>query len=393
MRDLLECRDAIDSIDNQIIELLRQRQDVARDVAIYKLAHDQGIVDKQREEQKLTTLMEKAMGAGISAYMVREIYEQIMAHTVSFEKSYIVSAVNNQEFVRSTSVAYLGTKGTYSHLATHRFFDHYENRLTECSSSSFDEIVEQVESGKCEYGVLPIENSNSGSINEAVDTMQTMSAHIVGEIFQPIDHSVLSTQEAPKFGQAINWKEITSIYSHPQPVTQCSKFIKEYLPHAKIIYTKASSEAMVKVKELGDPHAIALGSMHAARYYNLHPLASNIANNKNNYTRFIVLSKTPIVVPNNMNAKTSLLFSTKKYTPGSLVSVLDEFTRNNINLVKLYSRPLEQKSRDTWEEIFFADVEANLNTPVMLNIMEHIKEHTSNLKVLGCYLSDERHHQ
>ena len=97
------------------------------------------------------------------------------------------------------------------------------------------------------------------------------------------------------------------------------------------------------------------------------------------------------MVPTTMNAKTSLLFSTKKYTPGSLVSVLNEFTKNNINLVKLYSRPSEVKSRDTWEEIFFADVEANLNTPVMQNIVENLKEHTTNLKILGCYLSDERH--
>lgn len=392
MRDLLACRDAIDSIDSQIIELLQQRQEVARDVAIYKLAHDQGIVDKQRESQKISTLMNKAVTAGVSPQMVREIYEKIMAHTVSFEQSYIVSEVNNKDFYRSTSVAYLGTKGTYSHLATHRYFDHYENRLTECSCNSFSEIVEQVETGKCEYGVLPIENSNSGSINDSVDTMQNMDASIVGEIFYPIDHSILSTQEARNADQAqLNWQEITTIYSHPQPVAQCSKFIKEHLSHAKIIYTNASSEAMAKVKELNDPHAIALGSMHAARYYGLYPLVSDIANNKNNFTRFIILSKTPIMVPTTMNAKTSLLFSTKKYTPGSLVSVLNEFTKNNINLVKLYSRPSEVKSRDTWEEIFFADVEANLNTPVMQNIVENLKEHTTNLKILGCYLSDERH--
>lgn len=392
MRDLLACRDAIDNIDNQIIALLKQRQEVARDVAIYKLAHDQQIVDKQRENQKLTTLMNKAVAAEISPYMVRELYKKIMAHTVSYEQSYVVAAANEQDFARSTSVAYLGTKGTYSHLATHRYFDHYEPRLSECSCSSFSEIVEQVENGTCEYGVLPIENSNSGSINEAVDIMQTMQASIVGEIFYPIDHSILSANNVPHTdaGQ-IDWQEITTIYSHPQPVTQCSKFIKEHLAHAKIVYTNASSEAMAKIKELNDPHAIALGSMHAARYYDLNAVVSDIANNKNNYTRFIVLSKTPILVPPTMNAKTSLLFSTKKYTPGSLVNVLNEFTNNNINLVKLYSRPLELKSRDTWEEIFFADVEANLNTPIMQDILEKLKEHTTNLKILGCYLSDERH--
>ncbi|MBU3845255.1 MAG: prephenate dehydratase [Candidatus Anaerobiospirillum pullicola] len=392
MRDLRDCRIAIDDIDQQIISLLQARQDVARDVAIYKLAHDQGIVDKQREEQKLSTLMNKAVEAGISPSMVRSIYEKIMAHTVSYEQSYIVSQVNNKDFARSTSVAYLGTKGTYSHLATHRYFEHYENRMREQSCTSFSEIVAQVESGNCEYGVLPIENSNSGSINEAVDTMQTMEASIVGEIFYPIDHSILSVQSAPNAEQGeIDYAQITTVYSHPQPVTQCSNFLKTHLAHAQVIYTHASSEAMEKVKELNDPHAIALGSMHAARYYGLHPLVSDIANNKNNYTRFIILSKTPISVPLTMSAKTSLLFSTKKYTPGSLINVLNEFSRHEINLTKLYSRPLEMQARETWEEIFFVDLEANLNTPVMQEIMSRIKEHTTNLKILGCYLSDERH--
>ena len=390
MRDLLECRDAIDDIDNQIMQLLQARQAVARDVAIYKLHHDQGIVDKRREAQKIRTLMDKAIENGLSPAMVREIYEKIMAHTVSYEQSYIVDKINGKEFKRSTSVAYLGTKGTYSHLATHRYFEHYEDRLTEISCASFDEIVAHVEDGSCEYGVLPIENSNSGSINEAVDTMQNMEASIVGEIFYPIDHSILSTRPAPNGeNDALDFSSIKTIYSHPQPVAQCSKFIKEFLSHAQVVYTNSSSEAMSLVTSKQDHSAIALGSKHAARYYDLNPLVSDIANNKNNFTRFIILSKTPIDVPSTMSAKTSILFSTKKYTPGSLMRVLNEFSSSKINLTKLYSRPLEIKNRDAWEESFFADVEANLNNPLMQDILLRIKEHTSNLKVLGCYLSQE----
>lgn len=390
MRDLLDCRDAIDEIDSKIIKLLQDRQAVATDVAIYKLHHDQGIVDKRRETQKLAVLMDRAAKSGISPVMVREIYEKIMAHTVSYEQSYIVDKVNGKDIVRSTSVAYLGTKGTYSHLATHRYFANYAGRMEEHSCSSFDEIVEKVESGTCEYGVLPIENSNSGSINEAVDTMQSMQASITGEIFFPIDHSVLSVVPAPNGEHDdFDFKTVKTIYSHPQPVAQCSKFIKDHLSHAQVVYTDSSSEAMSKVKELNDPSAIAIGSKHAAFYYDLNPLMSDIANNKNNYTRFIILSKTAVDIPLTMAAKTSILFSTKKYTPGSLISVLNEFSAAKINLTKLYSRPLEAKSRDTWEEIFFADVEANLNTPAMQKIMTTLKDLTGNLKILGCYLSAE----
>lgn len=393
MRDLLDCRDAIDKIDNQIIELLKARQDVATDVAIYKLEHDQKIVDKTREAQKLNVLMGKAIKAGISPSMVREIYERIMRHTVAYEQSYVVEKLNNQEITRSMSVAYLGTKGTYSHLATHRYFEHYEDRLTEHSCSSFAEIVQKVESGECEYGVIPIENSNSGSINDSVDTLQNMQASIVGEIFFPIDHSILSTQvkSAQDEGAPLDYSKITTIYSHPQPVAQCSKFIKEHLAHAKIVYTNSSSDAMDKVKSLNDPSCIALGSKHAACYYELNPLVSDIANNKSNYTRFIVISATPIKVPLTMQAKTTLLFCVKKYQPGSLINVLHEFSTRALNLSKLYSRPLETQNRDTWEEIFFVDVDANLEIPPMQECLSLLKEHTTHLTVLGCYVADVQH--
>lgn len=390
MRDLLACRDAIDVIDNQIIELLKARQEVATDVAIYKLAHDQKIVDKTREAQKLNTLMNKAIAAGISPSMVREIYERIMHHTVAYEQSYVVEKLNEKDITRSTSVAYLGPKGTYSHLATTRYFEHYEGHMQEHYCSSFSEIVQKVETGECEFGVIPIENSNSGSINESVDTLQNMHSSIVGEIFFPIDHSILTTQlmSASDEGQGLDYSKITTIYSHPQPIAQCSKFIKEHLPHTKIVYTHSSSDAMEKVKDLNDPSQVAIGSKQAARFYELHPLVSDIANNKSNYTRFIVISGTPIKVPSTLQAKTTLLFCVKKHQPGSLINVLHEFSTRNLNLSKLYSRPLETPHRETWEEIFFVDVDANLETAPMQECLSLLKEHTTHLKVLGCYVSD-----
>lgn len=393
MRDLLECRQAIDDIDNQIIELLKARQAVATDVAIYKLAHDQKIVDKTREGQKLNTMMSKAINAGISPSMIREVYERIMHHTVAYEQSYVVEQMNHKDITRSTSIAYLGPIGTYSHLATHRYFEHFEGHMEEHPCSSFEEIVQKVESGECEYGVLPIENSNSGSINESVDTLQNTQASIVGELFYPIDHSLLSTQinDSKSDDSAIDYSKITTIYSHPQPVAQCSKFIKEHLSHAKVVYTNSSSYAMEKIHQLNDPSCVAIGSKHATRYYDLNPLVSDIANNKSNYTRFIMLSNTPIKVPLTMQAKTTLLFCVKKYQPGSLINVLHEFSTRDLNLSKLYSRPLETSNRDTWEEIFFVDVDANLDNPLMQECLSLLKEHTTHLSVLGCYVSDAPH--
>ncbi|MDY6247788.1 MAG: prephenate dehydratase domain-containing protein, partial [Succinivibrio sp.] len=171
-------------------------------------------------------------------------------------------------------------------------------------------------------------------------------------------------------------------------VAQCSEWIKDLIPHATVHYTKATTEAMEIVENLKDPHHVAIGSHNAGPFYNLVPFVDNIANNPHNFTRFIVLSMTPICVPETVEAKTSISFSVQKFVPGSLIAVLEEFSKRKLNLVKLISRPRIEASRDTWEEIFFADIEANLNASAMQDILEDIKPFTNSLKVLGCYASN-----
>lgn len=384
MLNLTECRDRIDSVDNQILDLLKQRKEIADDIANYKLERDQPVSDKNREQQKLNTLMQKGSEMGLAPSLINKVFRQIMNYTVAYELCYIQDKLNNKDIKRSTSVSYLGTIGTYSHLAAHKYLECYAGKFEEYGCNSFAEIVENVECGKTEYGVLPIENSSSGSINDVLDIVQMMKARIVGELFYPIDHSLLTVNGG-------TLEEITDIYSHPQPVTQCSNWLNLHLPNVKIHYTSASSEAMKEVIRLNNPKIAALGSKNAAKFYSLNSLVTDIANNPNNFTRFIVIAMSPVVVPNFVDAKTSIIFTTKKYTPGSLISVLNEFSKNNINLTKLHSRPRERNARETWEEIFFADVEANLDTPVMQNIMDNLKQLTGEIKVLGCYPSNEDH--
>lgn len=383
MKDLLTCRDEIDTIDTKILKLLKDRMEIAKDIANYKLNNNQSIIDKQREQAKLNTLMHKAQTLGLSSILINEIYSKLMAQTVSFEQSHILSELNKQDVNRDTSIAYLGTIGTYSHLAAFTFLDNYHGNIKGIGCQSFDEIISTVECGKSEYAVLPIENSSSGNINDVLDVMQNTKAHIVGELFYPIDHSILALD-------TIKLDEIEEIYSHPQPVSQCSHWLKSHLPNVKINYTNASSEAMQKVIELNNKHIVALGSANAAKYYKLHSLVTDIANNIHNYTRFIALSMTPIIVPDIIKAKTSITFSVAKYQPGSLINVLNEFSRHHINLTKLHSRPKESDNKETWEEIFFADIEANLNTPQMQDIISNITHLTSNLKILGCYPNNEK---
>ncbi len=383
MKDLLTCRDEIDAIDQKILKLLCERMEVAKDVATYKLSVNQGIVDKTREQAKLNAMMNKAQSSGLSPILINQLYTMLMAHTVSLEQSYIVEKLNNNTLKRDTSIAYLGTIGTYSYLASRLFLDKYHGKVHCEGVQSFDDVIKSVEYYKTEYGILPIENSSSGSINEVLDAIQNMKASIVGELFYPIDHAILACDN-------VDLNEITDLYSHPQPVSQCSHWLKSYLPNVKIHYTNASSEAMQKVQTLNNKHTVAIGSSNAAKYYNLSPIVSDIANNNNNFTRFVIISMTPILVPTILKAKTSLSFSVAKYKPGSLIEVLNEFSRHHINLTKLHSRPLETAHKETWEEIFFADVETNLNTPQMQDIVKKLQSLTTSFKILGCYVNNEK---
>ncbi len=382
MRDLLQCRDDIDNIDKQILQLLEQRMDVAKDIAEYKLSHNQSISDVTREHIKLQKLREMAKAHGLPSSYISDLYKLIMKNTCSIEQQHIIAKANKSSIIRDTSIAHLGSTGSYSHVASMRFLDGFHGTITTSGCDTFDQIVGQVETGKVEFGVLPIENSSSGSINEVLDAIQNTTASIVGELFVPIDHAVLGPTP-------VQLDEITDVYSHPQPVTQCSNWIKDLLPHAKIHYTKATSEAMKIVKEKNSSNHVAIGSHMAASYYDLLPIVENIANNTNNYTRFIVISMTPICVPSTIPAKTSLSFSVQKYTPGSLISVLAEVSKHKLNVTKLISRPKLNNHKETWEEIFFADIEGNLASPELQDILEDIKPYTSSLKVLGCYPNSE----
>lgn len=383
MRDLIQCRNDIDAIDSNILKLFKERMEVATDIAHYKLLHNQGITDTEREMAKLQKLRAQARELGLPTDYISDVYRKIMDHTCAVERQYIISMLNKLDIKRDTSVAYLGTVGSYSYLAAHKYLNNYRGKVDALGCSTFSEIVQAVETDRCKFGVLPIENSSSGSINDVLDVLQNTSAVFVGELYVNIDHAILGPQN-------IDISKITDLYSHPQPFSQCSSWIKENLPHAKVHYCKATSEAMQMVADYNNPCHAAIGSHQAASCYNLIPIADNIANNIHNYTRFVIIGMTPITVPNNLAAKTSLSFSVQKYTPGTLIAVLNEFSKAQLNLTKLISRPRLVSGRDTWEEIFFADIEANLASETMQNILDKIRNYTSSLKVLGCYVNADR---
>lgn len=385
MPDLSSCRVQIDRIDKALLKLLKERLDVAAEIAACKMDSGKAIVDKEREQHKLNQFAREAAAAGVPAATAVKIMRAIMDETVSYEEGYLLQQHNGGRLTRPVSIAYLGPgAGTYSHLAAIRFLEDFSGDKQFIDCMSFDEVIAQVESGRSEYAILPIENSSSGNINDVMDILQRTRCSIVGEVFYRIEHSVLAVQK-------VEASAIKTVYSHPQPIAQCSFWLKENLPQAKTVCCESTSAAMRLVSQMQDPSAVAIACQDSASLYNLTPLFSDLANNKRNYTRFIVLSLTPVKVPLNLPAKTSLLFTTHKYKPGSLIKVLNAFSSRSINMTKLQSRPREDVHRETWEEIFFVELEGNIDAPVMQEVIAQIQDVTGYCKILGCYPSQEKH--
>ena len=214
MRDLLQCRDDIDRIDTQVLELLRERMEVANDIAEYKLVHNQSITDAKRELLKLKTLRQKAEDLGLPPSYISDVYKLIMSNTCAIERHYIVAKANNQGIVRDTSVSYLGNTGSYSHVAARKYLEGFKGKVEATGCPGFSEIVSMVETGKTEYGVLPIENSSSGSINDVIEellgglrsTMTYVGAWNLKNIpkqrvFYKVQHQLNQTYESTTIGK------------------------------------------------------------------------------------------------------------------------------------------------------------------------------------------------
>lgn len=208
------------------------------------------------------------------------------------------------------------------------------------------------------------------------DLLQHTDLSLVGELAYPIRHCVLVN------GQD-DLSQIETLYSHPQVIQQCSQFIKG-LERVHIEYCESSSHAMQLVASLNKPNIAALGNADGGALYGLTVLESDIANQPNNITRFIVVAKKPLQVSPQIHTKTLLLMTTSQQA-GALVDALFVFKKHQINMTKLESRPIYGKP---WEEMFYLEIEANIHNPETQQALDELKQYSHYLKVLGCYPSE-----
>lgn len=270
-------------------------------------------------------------------------------------------------------VAYLGTEGSYSHKAALKYFSARTDSINLVGHLSFTDIIKSVEDDRCIYGILPIENTTSGSINEAFDCLHRSSVSIVAELAVSVQHSLIGLNDA-------NTDEIREVMSHPQALTQCSDFLQS-LENCQIVPVSSTAEGIKRVAALNDPTVFAIGNESTANLYGLHVTQKHVSNNNENFTRFFVLSKKQRPVPHQIPAKTTLIFSTGEQA-GALLDCLIIFKELNIGLSKLESRPSQY---DPDEEIFYVDVDINVRSTKFNKVKKHLNKYVKSMKVLGCY--------
>lgn len=373
--DLLAIRDKITTLDSELLTLLANRRQLSADVAQFKLNTHRPIRDKDRERELLNLLIEKGKNVGLDGFYISRIFQMIIEDSVLTQQAILQQHLNATPN-ESARIAYLGPKGSYSHIAARQYAARHFDTFVDCTCQKFDDIFTLVDTGQADYGLLPIENTSSGAINDVYDLLQTTSLSIVGEIRIPINHALLTSVDSTT-------EELQIIYSHPQPFQQCSHYLNQY-PNWKIEYCESTAAAMEKVALAQSPHIAAIGSEAGGSLYGLKPLANNLANQQINVTRFIVIARKAIDVSEQVPAKTTFLMATGQQA-GALVDALMILKKYDIIMTKLESRPI---NGTPWEEMFYIDVQANLRDISMQKALHDLSQTTRSLKVLGCYPSE-----
>ena len=366
-------RERLDKIDGSIIKALADRQSVISDISGLKAAASGSLRDSRREADLLTRLVDAGRTAGLDPYYVTRLFREIIDHSVRRHEEHLIGSQDPDRQAEAISVGFQGTECAYSHLAARKHFAARDTDVRYVGYSSFGDMLEAVRDGKNAYAVLPIDNTTAGSINEAYDLLARMNLALVGEEIQKIDHCLMSLEPVP-LGR------IRRIYSHPQALVQCSEFLHS-LEDCHVESSEDTALAAKQLREDQDLSEAAIASEDAARLYGLQVLKRGIANQKENYTRFVIVAKEPVCYDPRIPCKTSVIFATR-HEEGALLACLNVLAAHHLNLTKLESRP---RPNTPWEYLFYVDFEGNLAEPQTEKGLKALASETSFLKVLGSY--------
>lgn len=380
MEDLIKLRDEIDAIDDQIVRLFEKRMAVAENVAAYKRSVGKPVLDKERERAKIRKVTEKTSNA-FNRQGVESLFNQIMAVSRMLQYQHLASERTNLEgftiqemaISEATRVVYAGVPGAYAQAAMDGYFG---TEIDSFNVETFGDAMEAVHSGQAEYAILPIENSSTGSVNEVYDLLSAYDNHIVGEYIVKVEHALLGLP-----GSSL--KNIQTVYSHPQGLMQCSRFLDEHRDWQQVSLQNTAAAAK-RVLEDKDVSQAAIASRQAAKNYGLVVLKENLNDLDNNFTRFVVISHKKTFREN--GDKISICFELP-HESGSLYAILGHFIFNGLNMTRIESRPIEGRP---WQYRFFIDFNGNLREQAVRNALHGIQSETESFRILGNYLGVEQ---
>lgn len=361
MKDLSQCRAEIDAIDTQLIQLFEARMRTARDVALYKHEHHMDILDASREEAVLESRAARVTEDALRQPTM-ELYRELMRLSREEQRRYLDALVKTQV------VAYCGVPGAFSENAVVGFFGEDCERA---HYRTFEEVFAAVAQGDVKYGVVPVENSSSGSVNDVYDLLGKYACHIVGEQLVRVEQCLLGVPGA-------RLSDVRTVFSHEQGFAQCPVFLAAHPDWVCKPYFNTAIAAQHVAQE-GDVHNAAIASRLAARHYGLEILAPDIHSKDSNHTRFYVVSASPtsIGVPD----KATLTF-TVRHERGTLMRALSSFVAMGMNLTHIESRPLREAS---WEYCFYVDLTGNVSDGTLRILLESLTADTENCRLLGAY--------
>ena len=379
MPELGELRQQIDQIDSQIFSLFAERARVSEGVAAYKREHGLRVFDPARERQKVASAA-AAAPEDLATY-AQVLMELLMEASRSrqyallgdVEKDPVLARIDAARastpelFPRSACVCCQGVEGAYSQMAAEKFF----RRPQIAYAPSFDAVFRTVEQGLAEFGVLPLENSTAGSVNQMFDLMVEHSFYVVRTTRVKVEHNLLARRGATIEG-------IRDIYSHEQAIGQCAEFLSG-LPDVRVHVCENTAVAAKRVAESGRTDVAALSSRSCADLYDLDVLVADAQDRDNNYTRFACISRDLRIYP---GADRTSLMIVLPHEPGALYKLLAKFYALDINLLKLESRPIPERD---FEFRFYFDIECPVAAPEFSALMSSIGSLCQECRYLGSY--------
>ena len=374
MKTLGDVRKEIDDIDWQLLTLFKRRMNCAKEVAEIKKREHLPVLNTAREEEILNDVSKKGGEYGNAAKVLfstmmdvsRALQHDVLGGGKALRERILAATHEPPQENSTPRVACPGVTGSFSHESALALFPSANLHFYD----TFSEVADAVEQGKVQYGILPVENSSAGSVVDTYDLVLRHHFYLVGATDVPIHHCCAGLSGA-------SLSDIKEVFSHPQGLAQCSAFITTHALKASPCVNTAI--AAKQVADSGDKSQAAVCSALAAEHHGLCVLASDIQNSDNNCTRFLVLSKT-LAIPKDAD-KISLCFSLP-HTTGSLYRTLGRFSLLGLNLTKIESRPLPNKS---FEYAFYLDFTGNVSNPQVLNLLCALSEELPNFTFLGNY--------